>query len=177
MNAKTTGLVLLLYILVAGLIIHMIWKPMTYLEGLHNNNPNNNTYDDVYNNVLSKMSEGAATLDKQIKTTPEMMTNINKTLSIELNQILKSSALTSLQLSNPDFVPIISLLQNISAENASMISQILTIIIQFLTDLKAQLLTSNSSSNNGPNNNITGVYTSSDGSPINFSKEPIVISA
>jgi hypothetical protein len=166
MNNKTTGLVLLLSILVLGLFVHMIWKPMSYLEGI--TNPSGNKYDGMYDSAIGMLTAQSESYSKQIAATPGMADTINKTLGSELTEIIASKGYQALSTSSKNLTPLMDLMKNLSPENASMISQIVTTLIQFLTDLKAQVLTINS--------DIGGGASSSASNSNVFSKMPLVIS-
>jgi hypothetical protein len=112
----------------------------------------------------------SASYSKQIAATPGMSDSINKTLSSELTQIIGSKGYQSLSTSNENLAPLMNLMKNLSPENSSMLSQILSTFIQFLTDLKAQIVTMNSDIGGGG-----GASSSASNSNV-FSKMPLVIS-
>jgi len=164
MNNKTTGLAILLSILVIGLFIQLVWKPMSYLEGI--TNPSENIYDTIAAQLVAVLNNEAATLSKQ---TPEIVDSFNATVSSFLTGIMESNVYQTLSTSNEDFASIISMMKSMTPENASMLSQVLTTLIQFLTDLKAQVFTANSNIGSGD-----GIVSTTINSTL-FSKKPKVI--
>ncbi len=164
MNNKTTGLAILLSILIIGLFVQLLWKPMSYLEGI--TNPSENTYDTMSAQLVAVLNKEADTLSKQ---TPEIINSFNASVSSLLNEIMESNVYQTLSTSNEDFTSIISMMKSFTPENASMLSQVLTTLIQFLTDLKAQVFTANSNIGSGD-----GIVSTTINSR-RFSKKPLVI--
>jgi len=164
MNNKTTGLAILLSILIIGLFVQLLWKPMSYLEGI--TNPSENIYDTMSAQLVATLNKEANTLSKQ---TPEIINSFNATVSSFLTDIMESNVYQTLSTSNEDFTSIISMMKSFTPENASMLSQVLTTLIQFLTDLKAQVFTANSNIGSGD-----GIVSTTINSK-RFSKKPLVI--
>lgn len=164
MNNKTTGLAILLSILIIGLFVQLLWKPMSYLEGI--TNPSENTYDTMSAQLVAVLNKEADTLSKQ---TPEIINSFNASVSSFLTGIMESNVYQTLSTSNEDFTSIISMMKSFTPENASMLSQVLTTLIQFLTDLKAQVFTANSNIGSGD-----GIVSTTINSR-RFSKKPLVI--
>jgi hypothetical protein len=164
MNNKTTGLAILLSILIIGLFVQLLWKPMSYLEGI--TNPSENIYDTMSAQLVAVLNKEADTLSKQ---TPEIVNSFNASVSSFLTGIMESNVYQTLSTSNEDFTSIISMMKSFTPENASMLSQVLTTLIQFLTDLKAQVFTANSNIGSGD-----GIVSTTINSK-RFSKKPLVI--
>jgi hypothetical protein len=137
---------------------------MSYLEGI--TNPSENIYDTISAQLVAVLNNEAATLSKQ---TPEIVDSFNATVSSFLTGIMESNVYQTLSTSNEDFASIISMMKSMTPENASMLSQVLTTLIQFLTDLKAQVFTANS--NIGSGDGIVSTTINS----ARFSKKPKVI--
>lgn len=164
MNNKTTGLAILLSILIIGLFVQLLWKPMTYLEGI--TNPSTNKYDSMYASGMAGLNTQAESVSKQ---SPEMIQSMNATLGNELSEIMFSNVYQTLSTSNEDFTPLMTIMKTLTPQNASMLSQVITTLIQFLTDLKSNLLTLNS--NVGTGDGIVSTTINSK----RFSKKPLVI--
>ena len=164
MNNKTSGLLLLLSILVIGLFVQLLWKPMNYLEGL--TNATTNKYDTAYTSGMSVLNTQAASFSQQ---SPEMIQSMNATLGTELNEIMASNVYQTLSTSNEDFTPLMTIMKSLTPQNASMLSQVLTTVIQFLTDLKSHVLTANSNVGTGD-----GIVSTTINSAL-FSKNPKII--
>ena len=164
MNNKTTGLALLLSILIIGLFVQLLWKPMSYLEGI--TNPSTNKYDTAYASGMAALNTQASSVSQQ---SPEMIQSMNASLASELSEIMASNVYQTLSTSNEDFTPLMTIMKMLTPQNASMLSQVLTTVIQFLTDLKSHVLTANSNVGTGD-----GIVSTTINSAL-FSKKPKVI--
>ena len=124
--------ILLLFLF--SMLVYLYWPHESFYEGI-DNSTTPNKYDEMYNKLIASLPK----LPGFFNNDPKFKEQINANLTSELPKLLASNSFSQFSYNNGDFGPINDVISNISNDNRTKLSQLLTTVIQFLTDFNTAL--------------------------------------
>jgi hypothetical protein len=116
------------------MLVYLYWPHESLYEGI-DDSAKPNKYDEMYSKMIASLPK----LPGFFSNDPKFKEQINANLTSELPTLLASNSFSQFSYNNGDFGPINDVISNISNDNRTKLSQVLTTVIQFLTDFNTAL--------------------------------------